>query len=380
VITVRVLASLCIIGIAATKSFATDLQPQALTAKTTIDPGPNIFTLDSQPDGASSINVLSARDLHSKGHMSMGELSQMAISTDGKTAFTASIYQKRYTYGDLETLLQVFDVSTLRPTKEIVLPSKLALLVASESMVATSADGKYVYVQNATPATSVTVIDPVAGKVTGELPTPGCFGIYPSLHDYRFSALCGDGTVASFALRSGGGSAERTQSAKIFDPDKDPLFLQSARVAGGELVFLSYNGNLYRLSDEATAVTLLGTRSIVEGTSGGWAPGGHELFGYNKRNDVLFIGMHPNAKDGSHKQAAKEIWAFSVKARKLLFRTPVDDVNSLTVSDDALPVVFALSDKVTRRYEADPDAKFALRKTHESRNTVLFNADVVYRP
>jgi methylamine dehydrogenase heavy chain len=311
--------------------------------------------------------------------MSMGGLSQMLIAPDGKFAYTVSIYQKRYAYGDVETVLQTFDVATLSPIKEIAVPSKMAMATPYESMLAESADGKYVYVQNATPATSVTVVDTVAGKVTGEIPTPGCFGIYPGLQGYKFSALCGDGTIASYTLHPDGAAADKTQSVTIFDVDKDPLFLQSARV-NGDLIFLSYNGNVYRVSDTAPKVTLIDTRSINRGISGGWAPGGYELFGYNKYNDVLFVAMHPDAKDGSHKQGSKEIWAYSFKAKKLLYRSPVEGVISLAVSDGAIPILYALKDKATLRYEADPDAKFVLRKTHDHPNTVALNQVVVYRP
>lgn len=354
-------------------------QPQELSAKSKIDPGPNIFTNHQEWDGASSINIFSAADLTFKGNLSTGGMSQMLISPDGKTAYTVSVYQKRYAYGDAEMVLQYFDVATLSPTKEILLPPKFAMVSPYESIVAQSADGKYIYVQNATPATSVTVVDTAAGKVSGEIPTPGCFGIYPSLRGSKFSAICGDGTFASYTLKPDGAAADRTQSAKIFDVDKDPLFLQSAR-ANGELIFLSYHGNLYRIADNAPVITLSETRSITQGVSGGWAPGGYEIFAYNKPNDVLFIGMHPDAKNGSHKQGAKEIWAYGLKAKKLLYRSPVDDVVALTVSDDPVPVLFAIKDKATQRFEADPEAKFVLKKTHEAANTVLVNFDVVVRP
>ena len=68
---------------------------------------------------------------------------------------------KRITYGEAEMVLQAFDVATLRLVREVALPPKFAMLYPYGSMLAESADGKYVYVQNATPATSVTVVDVV---------------------------------------------------------------------------------------------------------------------------------------------------------------------------------------------------------------------------
>jgi methylamine dehydrogenase heavy chain len=286
---------------------------------------------------------------------------------------------KRIAYGAAEMVLQIFDVATLSPIKEIALPPKFAMLTPYRHMLAQSADGRYVYVQNATPATSVTVVDIIAGKVTGEIPTPGCFGIYPSLQGHKFSVICGDGTFASYALQADGAAADRAQSQKIFDVDQDPIFLPAQR-AGADLIYLSYHGNVYRLSDRDAAVQLLAKFSITEGIRGGWAPGGYELFAYDQRHDVLFVGMHPDAKDGSHKQGSKEIWAYQLGARKLLHRSSVEGVRALTVSDEAVPVLFALKDKEVMRLEVDPKAQFAIKKTRERPNPGLYNLEVVLRP
>ena len=370
---------LCVLSVLPGWSLEAEFRPQHLTVKPTIEPGANVFTNDQEWGGASSINVFSAKDLTYKGNLSSGTMAQMLLSPDGKTAYTVSVYMKRIAYGEAEMVLQSFDVATLSPTKEIALPPKVAMLTPYQDMLAQSADGKYIYVQNATPATSVTVVDVVTGKVTGEIPTPGCFGIYPSLQGIKFSVICGDGTFASYSLKAGGASADRTQSEKIFDVDKDPLFMPTQR-AGADLIFISYHGNVYRVSDSDAAVQLLETFSVTEGIKGGWAPGGYEPIAYNKRNGVLFIGMHPNAKDGSHKQGAAEIWAYSLGGRKLLHRSPVEGIVALTVSDDAVPVLFALKEKAVMRFEVDPETKFALKKTQERLNPGPYNLEVELRP
>jgi methylamine dehydrogenase heavy chain len=360
-------------------SLASQFQPQHLTEKTAIDPGGNVFVLDQEWGGSSMVNVFSAEDLTYKGNLSTGTMAQMMLSPDGKIAYTASVYLKRITYGAAEMVLQSFDVRTLSPKDEIALPAKFAMLFSYPHMVAGSADGKYLFVQNATPATSVTVVDLMAGKVAGEIPTPGCFGIYPSLQANKFSVVCGDGTFASYVLSPDGSTAERTASEKIFDVDKDPIFIPAQR-SGSDWIFVSFHGNVYQVSDRDNAVRLLSTYSITAGTTGRWAPGGFELIALNQQNHVLFVGMHPDAKDGSHKRGAREIWAYNLADRRLLHRSPVDDVLSLTVSDDAKPVLFAIKRNGILRYEVDAKANFALRKTHEKRNFGQYTFEVVYRP
>ena len=358
---------------------AEQLEPQHLTVKPAIDPGSNVFTLDQEWGGASSINIFSATDLKYRGNFSSGTMAQMLLSHDGKTAYTASVYMKRIVYGDAEMVLQAFDVATSSPVREVALPAKLAMLTPYRHMLAESADGKYVFVQNATPATSVTVVDVQAGKVTGEVPTPGCFGIYPALDARKFSVICGDGTFASYVLKPDGSGADRTPSAKIFDVDQDPIFLPAQRV-DADLVYVSYHGNVYRVSDAGPATTLEERFSLTAGTTGGWAPGGYEMIAYNKAHGVLFVGMHPNAKDGSHKTPAKEIWAYDLVHKKLLHRSPVPEIKALTASDGAAPAVFALKDKAIVRFAADPLAQFALKKTHEHLNAGEYNVEVELRP
>src|SRR6202046_5684252 len=145
-----------------------ELEPQHLTVKPAIDPGSNVFTLDQEWGGASSINIFSASDLKYRGNFSSGTMAQMLLSHDGRTAYTTSVYMKRIARSDAEMGLQAFDVAPSSPPREVALPAKLAMLTPYRHMLAESADGKYVFVQNATPATSVTVVDVQAGKGAGE--------------------------------------------------------------------------------------------------------------------------------------------------------------------------------------------------------------------
>ena len=57
------------------------------------------------------------------------------------------------------------------------------------------------------------------------------------------------------------------RSAKLFDPDADALFIVPERV-GQDLVFPSFKGNLYRVSDSGKAPKLVEKFSVVEGIDG----------------------------------------------------------------------------------------------------------------
>jgi len=53
---------------------------------------------------------------------------------------------------------------------------------------------------------------------------------------------------------------------------------------------------------------------------------------------------------------------------------------ALTASDAAVPVIYAGKAKELLRLEVDPEAKFALKKSHEAYNPGTENSPVILRP
>ncbi|MDO8827268.1 amine dehydrogenase large subunit [Methylophaga sp.] len=358
--------SLGLLGsISTTFSYAEDeFVPEVLTVEPTIRPGPSIFVLDQSWDGSSWVHIRSAEDLTSvKGSLSAGVVSQFAMSKDGKSAYTASVYAKRIMSGPTEAVLEEFDAKSLVKKREIIISPKMAQSAPQLSYLEFSADGKYAYVQNATPATSVTVVDMDAGEVLTEIPHPGCISIFPALKGNRYSSLCGDGTVTSYSFSADGKINNPVKSDKVFDADDDPLYVHSVR-AGNNLVFSSFNGNLYLVSDADEKPSLVDKYSFVEGVEGDWAPGGVAIMTYNKANNVVFITMHSEAYNGSHKNGAEEIWAISLDSKKVVSRIPVDiedsGITSLAVTEGKDPVLFAHDSElgVVYRFLIDPKAGF----------------------
>lgn len=336
--------------------------PEKVTVLEKIKPGPNVFTVDQSWDGASRINVVGATELDRKGNLSVGLVTQFILTKDKKTAYTASAYAKRITSGPTEAVLQEFDVDTMSAKREIIISEKMAQVAPQKSLLQLSADEKYAFVQNATPATSVTVVDLVAGKPIAEVPTPGCWSVHPATSGLRFTTLCGDGTMQTFTIKGDGTFGAPEKSEKIFDSDTDALYAISER-AGDDLVFLSFNGNVYMIADKEGPAKLVDKFSITDGKDGGWAPGGIEVTAYNAANNVLFVAMHPDAKEGSHKDAAHEIWPIDLTKKTVLYRSVVEGVKSISVTQGKEPVLFGLNDDegLLTRYDVDPEAKFALK-------------------
>lgn len=354
------LATAVIACIAMSNGHAEEFVAEQLTVEPHIKPGANVFVLDQSWTGASQINVLGIEDLSRKGNLSLGLNSQMVVSPDFKTVYTTSIYARRITHGPLEVVLQEFDVDTLTLRREIPILERTAQVAPNIAALQLSADRQYAFVQNATPATSVSVVDLTAGKHLAEVPTPGCWGAFAGKADIKFTTLCGSGKLVSYSLDANGEYEAHPASEKIFDTDRKPLYTHALR-AGDDLIFSSFDGSLFRVSDAGDTPRLVDSFSYVEGVDGNWAPGGVAMMTYSPEHNVLFIAMHANARNGSHKDNAQEIWAVDLGSKKLLSRSPVKDILSLTVSADA-SVLFGLSDEdhSLTRYSVDRRDGFRL--------------------
>lgn len=315
-------------------------KPETVTMKKTVDEGPYVLVNQASWDGASRVHVLQQDGLGYQGVLSGGLTSQFVIGNDHETAYTLSDYMERYTYGPIHSVVQIWDLSTLTPTAEIEVPNKAVKAIGMNQLIEVSADDKRLYVQNATPGTSVTVIDLDGRKVLTEVPTPGCYGIIPAASGHAFSTFCGAGTLQKFAPDAGGEQYTSTASEKIFDATDDPLYVDSVRRADGELVLASFNGNLYLVDDSGDAPVLDKKLAVTDGVDGDWAPGGYSVLAYNAAHDMVFMIVHSDAYEGSHKDGSEQIWAYSLADEKLVSRSDAPSLVAIAASQGDAPKLF----------------------------------------
>jgi len=258
------------------------------------------------------------------GVVGSGFAGQYIVDPEAHELIIATGYMSRGQRGERTDIVEVWDADSLSFKYEIVIPPKRAMALNYEGLLRLSADKHWLYVQNATPATSVTVVDMQAKKVASEIPMPGCWGIYvPASRSDRFSALCGDGTVNTVTL-SNGRLASRKASGKLFDPDKDAWFVQGEQ-DGDTYRFVSFLGNIAEVSMGGNTATLAGTWSLVTQAADkkeNWRPGGYQPLAVHAGTGRLYVCMHPNGAEGSHKNPAAEIWGFDLKTKLRVVRLP----------------------------------------------------------
>lgn len=299
---------------------------------------------------APGVYIVDADKGRMEGYLPKSEWSSFAIDPAGKYYYVAETMWTHATRGERLDMVTVYDSSTLNLVKEIPLPGRL-LVVAKAQTFAVSESGRYGYVYNMAPASSVVVVDLPQRKVAGVVEAPGCALVLP-YGERAFVSICGDGALASFVLDDKL-RAKVTRSARLFDPGADPVFDSMALDPQSRRAFLiSYDGMVYpvRLQDapEADEPWSLQAAAGVRRPEPletnpadiAWRPGGGQLVAYHAASQRLFVLMHVG-EAWTHKKEGSELWVLDAQARRLLKRVPLEKAfSNVSVSQDGKPQVY----------------------------------------
>ncbi|MEQ8493001.1 MAG: amine dehydrogenase large subunit [Gammaproteobacteria bacterium] len=307
------------------------------------------------------IHVIDGDSFDYLGLIPTGLFGLTALSNDSSEMYVATTYYTKRNRGDRFDLFEVYDTATLELEAEIEIPAKHAQALPYKGTMASSADGRFVMIQNSTPASSITVVDRKAQKFVAEIDTPGCWIVLPAASNARrFSTLCGDGTILTITLNEQGQAASQQRSGKLFDAEKDPLFVQ-AESKSDKYYFVSYEGMIHEINlGGATAVTEA-TWSLLNETdrAAQWKPGGYQLLALDAKAGRIYVAMHDGARDGSHKFPAKEIWVFDVDSRERLQRAEGSNSIAMSLTDEDTPFLYAYDGLTAEfvKYETSPALK-----------------------
>jgi methylamine dehydrogenase heavy chain len=254
--------------------------------------------------------------------------------------YVAETFWSRGSRGERTDVITIFDMTTLQPTSEIKIPGRF-LAVTQPYNSGLSPDGRFLYVFNMTPATSVIVVDLQARNVVGEISTPGCALVLPAKD--KFLMPCGDGTFLQVNLDAAGKETSRARSAKVFDVDTDPLSERPARTKTG-YAFTSYGGKVLEVDVSGDEPVYGEPWSLTTEQEAGWRPGGWEQVAYSPHTNELFVAMHEGGP-GTHEAPGPEIWVYDLaQKKKTRVIKPEEPVLSIAVSRDDKPIVAAITE------------------------------------
>ena len=353
-----------VLALAATAALADLPIEHAGVADLKPDNGHRLYIVDKFPPAHgidSRVHVIDGDTFAFLGQLSNGHFGSFAISADRKTLFNATTFFSRGDHGARTDVVEYYDTSTLMPRSETLLSgNKRAMTNQYSAFLVESAESKYLLVQNATPATSVSIIDLSTKAVLAEIATAGCFGIYAAPQvPGRFSTLCGDGTALTVDFDAQGKETGRKRSAPLFDPENDALFIYGVK-RGDKTIFISFLGNVHSIDFAGEVATQDTPWSFIgaKEKAAHWRPGGYGNIAYSPSNGQLYVGMHPNGSEGSHKTPAVEIWKVDVARHVVAGRVKSDGANYLQLSKETHPLLFSVNVKddipgSVTRYDAD---------------------------
>ncbi|WP_368911671.1 amine dehydrogenase large subunit [Taklimakanibacter deserti] len=347
------------------------LQPEQMTVEPIPAGTPKLFVADLAiehiVDGR--VRVYDANSMKLLGMVGTGFLGQVYIPPKQDVFYISTSYIEKITRGKRSDWLEIYDSNTLQFKGDIPIATTRAQALNYRPLLQGSSDDRWIFVQNATPATSISVVDLKAQKQTAELPNAGCYGIYPTTgNGLRFATMCGDGTFGTYTLKEDGSAAERKASEPIFDGDADALFIHGER-DGNNRIFMSFPGNIYVVDLEGDTAKLVEKIEMTKGVEGDWRPGGYQTHAFHPKSGVLFVLMHKGGAEGSHKNPAEEIWAYDLRNKKLLSRSPTTTATCVTVGQGDEPAVYvidAIGVKVMR-YTSDATKGYALTAAGEQK-------------
>ncbi|PUE05990.1 hypothetical protein B9Z51_17240 [Limnohabitans sp. T6-5] len=321
---------------ATAQSVPPELPAETLTVTSLADaPSTRVYVADVAishiVDGR--IRVFDATQGRFLGMISTGFAGNFTLSAKADELYVATTYYSRGTRGERTDVLEVHDTRHLAPKFEVQLPPRRAQALNYRGLVRATGSGRFVLVQNATPATSITVVDLVARQVVNEIQTPGCWGTLPAANGNRFAMLCGDGKVATVTLSEQGQVTDRQVSEKLFDADTDAWFHHAEQV-GDRYWFVSFLGQLTELDLSGPVARVVRQQALVNAADrkAGWRPGGYQNFAVDPGGRWLVAGMHPKGAEGSHKSPAAQLWVFDLQSGQRVAKYPGKATASLTFS------------------------------------------------
>lgn len=253
--------------------------------------------------------------------------------------YVIETFHSRGHRGDRTDVLTIYDKRSLAPIGDVVIPAKRSSNMPTDFNLQLVDNETIALIYNFTPATSVSVVDVVAREFLGEIPIPGCALVYP-MSGRAFASLCADGSMLSVQLDDGGQQASSKRTEPFFDVDSDPL-MEKAAMHNGIAHFPTFLGNLYPVDLNGTTPIVGKPWSLVGDEEGGWRPGGIRVADTDS-NGRLYVLMHPDGGDGTHKDPGIEVWVFDTDNKQRVDRIELQlPALTIALTRDTKPLLVA---------------------------------------
>ncbi|MGV3512421.1 MAG: amine dehydrogenase large subunit [Novosphingobium sp.] len=335
------------------------------------------FHFSAIVDGRVMVVDTASSDLPVKGIVRAAQFANMLVSPRRGEVLTSETFYSRLTRGERTDAVTIWDMATLQPKGEIVLPGgKRQQSVTYPQLFQFTNAEKWALVANFTPAQSVSVLDLDSRKVISEIDLPGCAQVYPT-GERGFTSLCADGSLFSVKLGADGQAVSSKTVERVQDIDNQPLFSTPAWV-GSTAWFVSYHGQIQAIDFSGdVAQPLPGSFNVgtADGAEPEWRPGGWQVIATNGAGK-LFVLMSPNGREGSHKDGGTEVWVVDTATKARVSRIPLRSVaTAISLTKEAAPrLIVARGDGVVDVHDPVSGAFVRSLGTAGGANPILITA------
>jgi methylamine dehydrogenase heavy chain len=300
--------------------FVTPLRAETVEKTVLPEPQASWFMMT----GSDASYIFDGADGEMKGLISHSVFTPAIVTLPSrKEAYLVNSYYSRGVEGTRSDVLTVVDMRDLTTKAEIGIPNKAAALRLRQH-IGLLDDGRHVVTFNMTPAQSVSVVDVVDRKFTGEISTPGCAVIMPA-GPRGFLMLCGDGTLQLITLDKNGKEAERVRSASFFNVEQDPVYDRVVRTSNGWML-ITYDGLVREVGVDGNRIqvgeawSMLNAEDKEDGSKKEqWRPGGEQPFTMHRSTSLLYSLMHKGKVDTPEADGT-ELWVFDTNHHKRVAR------------------------------------------------------------
>lgn len=275
-----------------------------------------------------------------QGMLNSSGIGQYNFSVQRKEHYVAQTFWSRGHRGTRTDVISIYDFENLALVGEVELPGGKRSQTMPEKFALQLIDGdRFLLIFNLTPATSVSVVDLEKREVINEVQIPGCALAYPT-GKRGFSSMCSDGALLTTLLDKDGQTKSQQRGKPFFNVDEEPMFEKPAMV-GGKAYFPSFRGSMQPVGLNGNSPSIKKSWSLVsdEERAAGWRPGGLQLLDSDAKGRI-YILMHPEGYNGSHKDGGPEVWVFDPRKKKRLQRIKLKTHGvSLAVTQDKNPIL-----------------------------------------
>lgn len=294
-----------------------------------------------------------------------GFLANPFAATDGSYFGLASTVYSRVSHGKRDDYIEVYDAKTHDVIADIDIPESRFLVGTYPWMTTVTPDNKSLLFYQFTPAPQVGLVDIENKKFVRMLDVPDCYHIFPTSND-TFFMHCRNGSMAKITFDKDG--KVDVKQTEAFHSESEYLINTPAfSMKAGQIAWPTYEGKIFMI-DISSGEAKFGKHFDVfsdEEKADNWRTGGWLPVAYHRGSGEVYLLADQRAK-WTHKYSSQFVFVHDAKTGKRIRKIELGrDIDSIAVSQDDKPQLYALSTGEKTLYILDAETGKELHKVPE---------------